>query len=173
MLKIHPDKRHFTDENGKTVYLIGDTAWEMFHCLSREEAVRYLDCRAQQGFSFIQSVILAEREGLTQPNAYGRLPLKNNAEGVPDPLLPDVGGDYSYFDHVEYIVAEAEKRGDETELLCIYGILEKRRAASAKTPASDIRMMAYIERAIGEEFSVGLGIPRSEVRAYIRSRSDK
>ena len=111
MLKIHPDKRHFTDENVKTVYLIGDTAWEMFHCLSREEAVRYLDCRAQQGFSFIQSVILAEREGLTQPNAYGRLPLKNNAESVPDPLLPDVGGDYSYFDHVEYIVAEAEKRG--------------------------------------------------------------
>lgn len=73
----------------------------------------------------------------------------------------------------ETYYAEAEKRGDETELLCIYGMLEKRRAASAKTPASDIRMMAYIERAIGEEFSVGLGIPRSEVRAYIRSRSDK
>ena len=73
----------------------------------------------------------------------------------------------------ETYYAEAERRGDETELLCIYGMLEKRRAGSAKMPASDVRMMAYIERAIGEEFSVGLGIPKNEVCAYIRSRFDK
>ena len=47
MLKIHPDRRHLTDEAGRTVYLIGDTAWELFHCLNREEAIRHLDCRAE------------------------------------------------------------------------------------------------------------------------------
>ena len=111
MLKIHPDGRHFADEKGDTVYLIGDTAWEMFHRLNREEAIRYLDCRARQGFGFIQSVILAEQGGLTEPNAYGRLPLLTGAGGDPDPALPDTGGEYSFFDHAEFIISEAEKRG--------------------------------------------------------------
>lgn len=121
MLKIHADRRHFTDENGRTIFLIGDTTWEMFHRLSREEAVRYLDCRAQQGFSFIQSVILAEQNGLTEPNAYGRLPLKTGISGMPDPLLPDTDGGYSYFDHVEFIVSQAEKRGLRMGILPTWG----------------------------------------------------
>ena len=111
MLKIHPDRRHLTDERGRTVYLIGDTAWELFHCMSREEILRYLDCRAEQRFNFIQCVVLAEREGLSAPNAYGRLPLKTNENGIPDPALPDLDGGYSYFDHVEFAVSAAEARG--------------------------------------------------------------
>ncbi|MBQ5355841.1 MAG: DUF4038 domain-containing protein, partial [Clostridia bacterium] len=111
MLKIHPDRRHLTDETGRTVYLIGDTAWELFHCLNREEVLRYLDCRAEQRFNFIQCVILAERGGLTEPNAYGRLPLLLGEDGIPDPERPDLGGPYSYFDHVEFIVSAAEARG--------------------------------------------------------------
>ena len=30
MLRIHKDRRHLTDGEGRTVYLIGDTAWELF-----------------------------------------------------------------------------------------------------------------------------------------------
>ena len=111
MLRIHPDRRHLTDETGRTVYLIGDTAWELFHCLNREEVLRYLDCRAEQRFNFIQCVILAERGGLTEPNAYGRLPLLLGEDGMPDPERPDLGGPYSYFDHAEFIVSAAEERG--------------------------------------------------------------
>ena len=121
MLKIHSDRRHLADEHGRTVYLIGDTAWELFHALSREEAIRYLDCRAEQRFNFIQCVILAERGGLTEPNAYGRLPLLPNEVGLPDPTRPDLTGDYSYFDHVEFIVTEAEKRGLRMGILPTWG----------------------------------------------------
>lgn len=121
MLKIHPDRRHLTDEAGRTVYLIGDTAWELFHCLNREEAIRYLDCRAEQRFNFIQSVILSERGGLTEPNAYGRLPLLSDEAGIPDPTLPDLGGPYSYFDHVEFIVSAAEERGLRMGILPTWG----------------------------------------------------
>ena len=50
MLKIHPDRRHLTDETGRTVYLIGDTAWELFHCMSREEVLdRYRDHMKMDG----------------------------------------------------------------------------------------------------------------------------
>ena len=121
MLKIHSDRRHLADEHGRTVYLIGDTAWELFHALSREEAIRYLDCRAEQRFNFIQCVILAERGGLTEPNAYGRLPLLPNEAGLPDPTRPDLTGDYRYFDHVEFIVTEAEKRGLRMGILPTWG----------------------------------------------------
>ncbi|MCR4906249.1 MAG: DUF4038 domain-containing protein [Clostridiales bacterium] len=121
MLRIHPDRRHLADEHGKTVYLIGDTAWELFHSLSREEAIRYLDCRAEQRFNFIQCVILSERGGLTEPNAYGRLPLLTGEGGIPDPTLPDLAGDYNYFDHVEFIVTEAERRGLMMGILPTWG----------------------------------------------------
>ncbi|MBR5365954.1 MAG: DUF4038 domain-containing protein [Clostridia bacterium] len=121
MLKIHPDRRHLTDEAGRTVYLIGDTAWELFHCLDREEAIRYLDCRAEQRFNFIQSVILSERGGLTEPNAYGRLPLLPDEGGIPDPTRPDLGGEHSYFDHVEFIVSAAEERGLRMGILPTWG----------------------------------------------------
>ena len=121
MLRIHKDRRHLTDGEGRTVYLIGDTAWELFHRLDREEACRYLDCRAEQGFNFIQCVILAELSGLTEPNAYGRLPLLTDEAGVPDPAKPDTGGEYSYFDHVEFIVTEAERRGLRMGVLPTWG----------------------------------------------------
>ena len=121
MLKIHPDRRHLTDETGRTVYLIGDTAWELFHCMSREEIIRYLDCRAEQKFNFIQCVVLAERGGLTEPNAYGRLPLLPGDNGIPDPNRPDLGGGYSYFDHVEFAVSAAQARGLRMGILPTWG----------------------------------------------------
>ena len=40
-----------------------------------QEALEYLDTRAAQGFTAIQAVALAELDGLTDPNAYGKLPL--------------------------------------------------------------------------------------------------
>ena len=121
MLKIHPDRRHLTDENGRTVYLIGDTAWEMIHRLNREEVLRYLDCRSEQGFNFIQSVVLSEQGGLTEPNAYGRLPLLSSPDGIPDPARPDVSGEYSFFDHLEFVVSAAEARGLMMGILPTWG----------------------------------------------------
>ena len=121
MLKIHPDRRHLADETGQTVYLIGDTAWELFHRLNREETLRYLDRRAEQRFNFIQSVILSEQGGLTEPNAYGRLPLLKDENGIPDPTQPDLSGGYSYFDHVEFVVSAAEARGLRMGILPTWG----------------------------------------------------
>ena len=115
-LRVHESGRRLVTADGERFYLLGDTAWELFHRLNREEAAEYLRTRKEQGFNMIQAVVLAELEGLTVPNAYGRLPLLDC-----DPLRPDDSGDYSYFDHVEYILSLAEELGLYVGLLPTWG----------------------------------------------------
>ncbi|MBO5796890.1 MAG: DUF4038 domain-containing protein, partial [Clostridia bacterium] len=115
-LRVHESGRRLVTADGGRFYLLGDTAWELFHRLNREEAALYLRTRKEQGFNMIQAVVLAELEGLTVPNTYGRLPLIDC-----DPLQPDDSGDYSYFDHVEYILSLAEELGLYVGLLPTWG----------------------------------------------------
>ena len=120
-LRVHKDKRHLETADGERFYLIGDTAWELFHALDREEAAYYLRTRQAQGFNMIQAVVLAELDGLEKPNAYGRRPLLKNASGNWDPSLPDSAGEYGYFDHAEYIVSLAERLGLYIGMLPTWG----------------------------------------------------
>lgn len=111
-LKVSADKRFLTYADGKPFFYLGDTAWELFHRLNREEADGYLEDRAAKGFTVIQAVALAELDGLTVPNPYGNLPLKNN-----DPAQPNE----AYFEHVDYIITKAESLGMFTGLLPTWG----------------------------------------------------
>lgn len=101
-LKISADHRFLQTASGKPFFWLGDTAWELFHKLNREEADLYLKNRAEKGFTVIQTVVLAELDGLNTPNPYGEKPLLNN-----DPAKPNE----AYFKHVDYIVKKAEKLG--------------------------------------------------------------
>ena len=107
-LKVSDNKRFLVTTNGKPFFYLGDTAWELFHRLNREEADRYLKNRADKGFTVIQAVALAELDGVNTPNAYGYRPLLNN-----DPTTPDVkeGAANDYWDQVDYIVKKAEALG--------------------------------------------------------------
>jgi len=101
-LQVSENHRFLVTQTGQPFFWLGDTAWEMFHRLNRDDAQRYLRNRAAKGFTVIQAVALAEFEGLTIPNAYGHLPLKNQ-----DPLQPVE----DYFRHVDWIVARANAAG--------------------------------------------------------------
>ncbi|HEV7333833.1 MAG TPA: glycoside hydrolase family 140 protein [Flavisolibacter sp.] len=101
-VKISSDKRFLVTKDNRPFFWLGDTAWELFHRLSREEADLYLQDRAKKGFTVIQAVVLAELDGLNTPNPYGDKPLLNN-----DPTKPNE----AYFRHVDYIVNKAEKLG--------------------------------------------------------------
>ena len=74
-LRVSRNHRFLQHRDGTPFLYLGDTAWELFHRLTREDAERYLEKRRQQGFTVIQAVVLAEFDGLTVPNAYGDLPL--------------------------------------------------------------------------------------------------
>lgn len=80
----------------------------LFHRLNREEAVRLIENRAAKKFTVLQSVAIAELEGHTDPNPYGHLPFVDLDVTHPD--LKD-GPQNDYWDHVDFIVAEANKRG--------------------------------------------------------------
>ena len=111
-LKISEDKRHIIYTDGKPFFWLGDTAWELFHRLNREEADLYLNNRADKGFNVIQAVVLAELDGLNDPNPYGNKPLINN-----DPTKPEE----AYFEHVDYIVNKANDLGMFVGMLPTWG----------------------------------------------------
>ena len=101
-LQVSANKHFIVTEEGRPFFWLGDTAWELFHRLNREDAERYLTRRAQQRFTVIQAVALAEFDGLGAANAYGETPLRNN-----DPTQPNE----AYFAHVDWIVAKANSLG--------------------------------------------------------------
>lgn len=47
-LRIAPDKRHLQRESGAPFFYLDDTAWALFHRLTREEADRYLQDHAEK-----------------------------------------------------------------------------------------------------------------------------
>ena len=73
-LKVSANKRHLITADGKPFFWLGDTGWELFHKLNKEDATAYFKKRSEQGFNIIQAVALAELDGLHSPNAYGNIP---------------------------------------------------------------------------------------------------
>jgi hypothetical protein len=108
---ISSNHRYLLKE-GKPFFWLGDTGWELFHRLNREEADRYLKRRGEQGFTVIQAVVLAEMDGLHTGNAYGETPLIND-----DPAKPNE----KYFEHVDYIIEKAGTYSISIGLLPTWG----------------------------------------------------
>lgn len=111
-LEVSKNKRYLQTQDGKPFFWLGDTAWELFHRLTREEAETYLKDRADKGFTVIQAVALAELNGLHDPNPYGELPLEND-----DPTKPRE----AYFRHVDFVIDKAAELGLRIALLPTWG----------------------------------------------------
>lgn len=101
-LTVSPNRRFLVQADGTPFFWLGDTAWELFHRLTLEEADFYLRKRAEQGFTVVQAVLLAELDGLRVPNAHGEVPLENL-----DPTKPRE----AYFQHVDGVVQQAAELG--------------------------------------------------------------
>ncbi len=108
---ISTNNRYILKED-KPFFWLGDTAWELFHRLDREEAEYYLKKRAAQGFTIVQAVALAEFDGLKEKNSYGEVPLLNN-----DPTQPNE----AYFKHVDFIIDKANEIGINIGFLPTWG----------------------------------------------------
>lgn len=111
-LTLSTNRHYLQHADGTPFFWLGDTAWELFHRLTREEITRYLDNRESKGFNVIQAVILAEMDGPRAPNRYGDLPLENL-----DPERPNA----SYFKLVDWVVTQAKQRGMYVSLLPTWG----------------------------------------------------
>ncbi|MCB0059220.1 MAG: DUF4038 domain-containing protein, partial [Caldilineaceae bacterium] len=97
-ITVSDNRRFLQTEGGAPFFWLGDTAWELFHRLTREEAEFYLENRRRKGMNVIQAVVLAEFDGIRTPNTYGDHALIDE-----DPAQPNE----AYFRHVDYIVDTA------------------------------------------------------------------
>ena len=111
-LIVSENQRFLVFEDGTPFFYLGDTAWELFHRLSKEDAEKYLENRREKGFTVIQAVILAELDGLNTPNMEGEKPLINN-----DPAKINE----AYFKHVDWVIKKAEEKGMFIGLLPTWG----------------------------------------------------
>lgn len=111
-LKVSDNKRFLTFDDGTPFFYLGDTGWELFHRLNKQEAEKYLENRRGKGFTVIQAVALAELDGLNTPNAEGNKPLIDN-----DPLQPNE----AYFAHIDWVINKAMEKGIFIGLLPTWG----------------------------------------------------
>lgn len=117
-LRVSENRRYLEESDGKPFFYLGDTAWELFHRLNREEAAWYFQRRAAQGFTVVQAVALAEMDGVRTPNAQGDLPFLGE-----DPTRPAVkdGPDNDYWDHADALIRMANEAGLVVGLLPTWG----------------------------------------------------
>jgi len=121
---VSDNHRLLSTKEGKPFFWLGDTDWELFHRMTREEAEDFINIRSEQGFNVLQVVALAEFNGVREPNRYGDVPLNNE-----DPLQllttpgnnPASAYEYDYWDHVDFIINKAAEKGIYIGLLPTWG----------------------------------------------------
>jgi len=111
-LKVSENKRYLVHDDGTPFFYLGDTAWELFHRLNRDEAGKYLKNRAEKGYTVIQAVVIGELDGLQKPNANGDVPFVDMDVSKPND---------AYFAHVDWIVNKAAAQGLYIGMLPTWG----------------------------------------------------
>jgi len=148
-LRQSPDGHFLTQPDGTPFFWLADTAWPLFARLSREDADRYFQDRAAQGFTVIQAVVLCGPwDNLQVPNRYGALALINRDLAHPNP---------KYFEHVDWIIDRAAHYGLRMALLPMFAStwLYSNQCGGGKALDTD-RAQAY-GRWLGERYR-GKGI---------------
>ncbi len=123
-IQVSDNRLFLQDKNGKPFFWLGDTDWELFHRLTRQEAEQFLEVRKQQGFNVIQAVALAEFNGLHQPNRYSDMPLINDDPTKLNITPGDDASDsaqYDYWDNVDYVIKTAAAKNLYIGLLPTWG----------------------------------------------------
>jgi len=142
-LSISPNNRFFQTTDGNPFFWIGDTGWLLFVKCNREEAVEYLETRRQQGFNVVQVMVLHDMNNTK--NVYGDYALvKEDASrpNVTDGNNFNNAEAYDYWDHVEFIVKEAEKRGIYMAMVPVWGSNVKEGKVNAQQGEAYARFLA-------------------------------
>ena len=152
--KISSNGRYLTTTDGRPFFWLGDTAWQLFVALDRDETCRYLDNRAEKRFNVIQAVLLSEyghvlaNRGLGK-NRDGHAPLNDS-----DPAKPRVinGPRNDYWDHVDFVIQEARKRDLYVGLLPAWGCNYVSGVSRGSTPIFNEDNARQYGRFLGERY---------------------
>src|SRR5688572_4145209 len=123
-IHVSDNQKFLLDKNGKPFFWVGDTDWELFHRMNREQAAEFINTRSEQGFNVLQAVALAEFNGIREPNRYGDYPLNNEDPtqlAVTPGNEPNDSYQYDYWDHVDFVINLAAEKGMYIGLLPTWG----------------------------------------------------
>jgi hypothetical protein len=96
-VKVSANGRYFTGQDGKPLFWLGTTQWELFRGYPLEDARTILAKTRSHGFAFLQVMLLGVSDG-TKPNVLGEKPWTGD-----NPLTPNE----AYFKHVDAVVQAA------------------------------------------------------------------
>ena len=104
---VSANKRNivFRDRPTDAFVLVSDTAWNLVQELSREQIKEYLDIRAAQGFTMVQ--FIATGHDFRPQRHYGWTPFDGKDFSKPKVVS---GPDNDWWDYIEWIIDELEKR---------------------------------------------------------------
>lgn len=120
-LRVSDNGRFLVKQDGTPFFWLGDTGWLLFGKLNRQEAEKYLEDRRKKGYNMIQVMVL---HGLGVVNAYGDSALVNKNVATPritEGASPANAAQYDYWDHVDYIVDLAARKGLYMGLVPVWG----------------------------------------------------
>lgn len=121
LLTVSENQRFLMTEDGKPFFWLGDTGWLLFSKLDREEAETYMNNRKENGFNVIQVMVLHK---LKLTNVYGDTALIQGDISLPNITEGNSFGnadEYDYWDHVDYMVDLAEKKGIYMAMVPVWG----------------------------------------------------
>jgi hypothetical protein len=109
---VASNPHYLATADGEPFFWLGDTAWEIFHRLNRQQVEHYLENRRQKGFNIFQACVLSEFGNWREPNVYGDAPF---IDGAPDrPHEP-------YWQHVDFVIQAAAHKDIYVALLPVWG----------------------------------------------------
>lgn len=117
-LVVSANHRFLQHENGTPFFWLGDTGWLLPERLNRDEVQFYLSECERKGFNVVQIQTI---DNVPAYNVYGQssMPDGFNFKNI------NQKGVYGYWDHMDYIIKCAEKRGIYVGMTCIWGGLVK------------------------------------------------
>src|SRR5688572_1113377 len=142
LLKVSANKRYFVTGNNQPFFWLGDTGWLLFIKCNREETVQYLQTRKEQGFNVVQVMVL---HGLQAKNVYGDSALINQNVASPVVTKGNSFSDnlaYDFWDHVDFVIDEAAKRGIYMALVPVWGSNVKDGKVSVKQAEEYAKFLA-------------------------------
>jgi hypothetical protein len=118
-LEVSADGRRIVHDDGTPFFFLADTAWQLFHKLTRDQVEWYLEDRRAKGFTVILASVMPDYHPLDAPNQYGQTTLIDL-----DPTRPNAEpGDetYDFWDHVDWVIDRAAQKGLYVGLLPTWG----------------------------------------------------
>ena len=113
-LIISSNNRYLQFENGSPFFWLGDTGWLVPQHLDRSEVEYYFNKCRRAGYNMVQIQVM---DAVPSYNIYGQQSLPYGW----DFTKADPEGEYSYWDHLDYIVRKAEQNGIYIGMVAIWG----------------------------------------------------